>query len=150
MPQTGDVPKPPANLDKPTREFWNAYWQSELAAATQADIDLPAFRRLAQGYTQLNRLAKAILKSPMVEGSKGQPVPHPGYRIRSTLEAEVRALEDRFGCNPKARLNHGIQLGKVHRQLGDLSRELTTDDDQDEAEDPRVVDIRPAPPDAGA
>lgn len=140
MPKIGDVPKPPPNLDKPTREFWDAYWQSELAAATQAEIDLPAFRRLAQGYTLINRISQAILKTPTVEGSRGQEVPHPGHQIRATRELEVRALEDRFGCNPKARLALGIQLAQVHRPLDDLSGELTSDDDD---EDPRIIDITP-------
>ena len=142
VPYAGNIPKQPAGLDKPTRKFWDTYWSSDLAAVAQADIDLPAFGRLAEGYTQLNRLSRAILKSPIVKGSQGQPVMHPGYRIRSALEAEVRGLEDRFGCNPKARLALGIQLGQVHRQLDDLSGELTSDDD-DEDEDPRLIDITP-------
>lgn len=133
-----EIPTPPAKLDKATREFWNAYWSSELAAATHADTDLPSFRRLAQNYTLINKLRRATEREPLVEGSMGQPVAHPGFAVLARVEAETRQLEDRFGCNPKARLNLGLKLGQVVRQLDELSWE--TDDDNDEP-DPRIIDL---------
>lgn len=40
------------------------------------------------------------------------------------LDGEIRALEDRFGCSPAARLRLGIRFGQAARTLEDLARGL--------------------------
>jgi P27 family predicted phage terminase small subunit len=142
---TLDIPKPPTGLDKPTREFWDSFWRSDLALATHAETDLPAFRRLATLYTELGKLTRGVSKNPYIEGSRGQVVANPMWSIRSGLLSEVRQLEDRFGCNPRARLNLGLQLGQVRRTLEDLSslaREADRPDPRiiDDPLDPRITD----------
>ena len=138
-----EIPSPPTGLDKPTREFWDSFWRSDLAKATHAETDLPAFRRLVTVYTEIARLTRSTRKSPFIEGSRSQVVTNPMWRVRLGLMAEARLLEDRFGLNPKARLNLGLQLGQVRRTLEDLSRGIERGPDPriaDDPLDPRITD----------
>jgi hypothetical protein len=40
------------------------------------------------------------------------------------LQKEIRALEDRLGLNPVARLRLGILLGDATRSIGDVNQEF--------------------------
>jgi hypothetical protein len=75
----------------------------------------------------------------VVEGSQGQPVASPLFKVAMALDSEVRALEDRYGLTPAARLKLGIRLGEAARSLEDLARDL--DDDWDEDERRRLLGL---------
>jgi P27 family predicted phage terminase small subunit len=70
-----------------------------------------------------------------VRGSKGQQVLNPLARAVATFDAEIRALEDRFGLTPQARARLGVVFGEAHRSLEQINRELEI---ELEAEDPRL------------
>ena len=71
---------------------------------------------------------------PTLIGSQGQVVVNPFHRLLDTWRTEIRQLEDRFGCNPRAMLGLGIQLGTVKRTLEDLNPIVPV---AEVAEDPR-------------
>ena len=52
------------------------------------------------------------------------------------LESAARALEDRFGLTPRARLQLGVEFGAAHRSLASISQEF----DADARPDPRLGD----------
>lgn len=135
-----EVPKAPPGLLKATRDWWSEFWNSDLAAATGAETDLPALRRLASLYDERERAYRAIQRGDrLVTGSKGQEVLNPLYRVIASLDAEIRNLEDRFGLTPLARLRLGITLTDAQKGLEDLNARLAADAAPEDFEDPRGV-----------
>lgn len=129
------TPAPPTGLLATTRAEWKTFWGSELAQLVEQDTDLPALERLFSYYDEHRRAMKMARKERLVVGSKGQTVLNPLLKYTESLAKEIRALEDRFGLTPKARLTLGITFGEAARSLADLNRSLDTDDDEDEDED---------------
>ncbi len=135
----GPAPDPPAGLLKTTRDQWETYWRSSLARYVDQDTDRPAIERLFTLYDERERALQGYRKSRLVKGSQGQPVLNPLARLMSTLDSEIRQLEDRLGLNPKARATLGITFGEAARSLADLNRALTSEvSDGEEEEDPRL------------
>ena len=123
-PQPGDdrnvvslVPQPPTGLLKASRDWWGDFFSSELARHTFALSDVPAVTRLARLYDERERMRRTIGSNRVVQGSQGQPRPHPAFQTIASMDAEIRQLEDRFGLTPKARMTLGIALGQAKRTL---------------------------------
>jgi P27 family predicted phage terminase small subunit len=133
-----EAPKPPKGLLRDTRAWWFAFWGSDVAKAVQADTDVHALERLARLKDERERTYRIVQKlptGPTAIGSQGQLTLHPLAKYLATCDAEIRALEDRFGLNPRARLSLGIQLTQARRNLEDLFTGI----DRDEA--PPLVDL---------
>lgn len=77
----------------------------------------------------------------MVQGSTGQPVLNPLYKLIKQLDEELRQLEDRFGLNPKTRHLLGLTVMDVTKSLKEINRAL---DQEMEAEDvdPRTIEAK--------
>jgi P27 family predicted phage terminase small subunit len=142
-----EAPPPPAGLLKATRDAWERFWGSSLASLVVPDTDLLALRRLWTLYDERARALNGYRKARLVRGSMGQVALSPLARVIEACDAEIRALEDRFGLTPMARLRLGVQLGEAARSLEDLSAALDDEGDQETAgQDPRrllVVDDGP-------
>lgn len=123
------TPEPSTRWLKVTKDAWSTLWGHGLAGAYEA-TDLPALRRLFGLRDQRARFEMAVVRQPLVPGSQGQEVLNPLARQISTIDAEIRALEDRFGLSPAARLRLGITLGEAARTLADLAAGLDDDDDE--------------------
>lgn len=128
------VPPPPAGLLAATRREWETFWRSELARLIEPDTDLPALERLYRYYDEHRRVLREARKERLTIGSTGQMVLNPLLKYAESVAKEIRALEDRFGLTPRARLTLGIKFGEAARSLDDLNRMLE-DDDGDEIED---------------
>ena len=122
-----EVPKPPPGLLKVTRDWWVEFWSSEFARVAVIDVHRPMVRRLASLCDERERCYQSARKGRLVTGSQGQPVLNPLYKHMSTLDAEIRQLEDRLGLSPRAGLNLGIQMGQMRRTLDDLNRDIEVD-----------------------
>jgi hypothetical protein len=116
-----ECPDPPDGLAPELVAEWNAYFDSPLAQATFDVIHLPALARLWRMRQEILDLGAAIDEEPVIRGSRGQPVLHPGTRLRSTLRAEVRLLEGRFGLDPRSRLSLGLDLVPTQKTIEDLA-----------------------------
>lgn len=126
------VPAPdcPSGLLKATRERWDRFWSSDqagLVGAAMADVVV----RWVELWDEWERARRAVKKSPMVEGSQGQPVAHPLMSRMGAIETELRQLEDRLGLTPRAAVNLGLGLGQMRKTLDDLNRDLEVDVDFD-------------------
>ena len=130
------TPDPPAGLLKKTRDQWVAFWSSDVAGVVASATDMPALERLFTLYDERERYSRAVKKSPLVTGSKGQMVLNPLSRQVGALDPEIRQLEDRFGLTPMARLKLGIKLGAARRTLDDLNDSLAEVDENED--DPRL------------
>jgi P27 family predicted phage terminase small subunit len=138
--------RPPALGDgmlEVTRKSWNAFWASKLAQRVVATTDLPALRRLFSLYDERERALRAYRRERLVVGSTGQPVINPMAKVMVALDTEIRALEDRFGLSPAARIRLGIALGEAKKTLEDMNRGLDEDGDEkpETEEDPRIIRV---------
>ncbi|HEX7119134.1 MAG TPA: P27 family phage terminase small subunit [Longimicrobiales bacterium] len=135
-----NAPPAPAGLLKATRDEWDTFWRSELAQLVQAETDLVALERLFRLRDEERRAMREARKARLVPGSMGQMVLNPLLKYAESLQKEIRALEDRFGMTPKARLALGIAFGEAARSLSDLNRMLEYDDGNEaDEEDPRLA-----------
>ena len=114
------APEPPTGLLAASATDWARLWASPVAA-TFVESDVPALARLFQLRDERARAFRAAGRARLVAGSKGQPRLSPLLGYIAQLDAEIRALEDRFGLTPRARMALGISLGEAHRSLAELN-----------------------------
>lgn len=132
-------PPAPKGLLAATARAWDAFWRSE-AAALVLPADLPALERLFELRDERTRCMRAARRARMVAGSTGQPALNPLYKHVSTLDSEIRQLEDRFGLAPLSRLRLGVTFGEAARSLADLNAAAATGAaPEEEHDDPRHI-----------
>lgn len=134
-----DPPMAPAGLLKATRDDWAEFWRSPLGSLV-VPADYPAVRRLFTLYDERSRAYKGYRQERLVLGGNKQQALNPLLAAMGMLDKEIRALEDRFGLTPMARLRLGVALGEAAKSLDELNRSLDADepDDGEPAADPRV------------
>jgi P27 family predicted phage terminase small subunit len=137
------VPEPAKRLLAPTHKAWVTFWQSPLARLVQ-EADRPALDRLFELYDVRTRAQRQLDKSYLVTGSQGQQVLNPLQKVIEHADREIRALEDRFGLSPNARLRLGVRFVQGQNELDKLNKALANAEDTAEAEDydPRIVDTK--------
>lgn len=153
------VPPAPTGLLNVTKDRWSTFWRSPPARLVLSS-DGFALERLFRLYDERERSYRTVRApardaegrvirgrgSRLVEGSKGQPRLNPLLTVIPTLDAEIRALEDRFGLTPLARLRLGVTFGEAATSLDALNAQL--EDDEEPDADPRltVLDAAAADP----
>lgn len=136
-----EPPPPPAGLLQQTRQAWAAFWTSPLAMLVVPATEGLALARLWTLYDERERAYRGYRRERLVVGSTGQPALNPLAKAMQAMDAEIRALEDRFGLSPMARLRLGVQLGEAARSLEELNRSLDDNDgpaDGVDQHDPRI------------
>lgn len=140
-PLDGALP-PPAGLLKRTRVAWERFWESDVAQAIQAESDMPMVERLFRLRDDRERAHRAYRADPLIQGSQGQSVLNPMAQVVKNCDSEIRALEDRLGLNPQARLRLGIVLDDVRRRVKRQVTDGLKPADLDEDAEVAVVDTR--------
>jgi P27 family predicted phage terminase small subunit len=133
------VPKPPDGLLAITKAAWESFWLTPLAQLI-TPADRPALDRLFGLYDELDRIWRYARKHRVTAGAAGQDVLNPLYKEADTLRSEVRALEDRFGLTPMARLKLGVKFGEAKRSLGDDDIDGEPDADANFEADAAAID----------
>lgn len=133
-------PNRPKQWLKATKVGWERFWTSELAQLV-VESDLDALVRLFDLRDERERCRRSAQAGRLTLGSQGQPVLNPLLAYQKVLDAEIRALEDRFGLSPAARLRLGITFAEASSELDRLNRSMNRPDDDDDA-DPRVAAVR--------
>ena len=133
-----EPPDPDRSWLKAQRESWVAFWSSPIGAA-MGPTDVPAAERLWHLRDQWERARRVVARSPIVEGSMGQPVENPLARRMDRIAGEIRQLEDRFGLSPSARARLNVDIGDAVRSVDDITRRYAAADDDDDAL--RIVDV---------
>jgi P27 family predicted phage terminase small subunit len=122
-----------------TERAWEAFWGSDVASLV-TEADMPAIERLHDLRDERERALRGYRKERLVKGSMGQRVINPLAKAMMALDAEIRALEDRFGLTPQARLRLGVVFGEARRSLDQINRELDAElEAQDDEDDPRLA-----------
>jgi P27 family predicted phage terminase small subunit len=106
---------------KVTKEGWSAFWASGLAA-TVTEKDLAALRRLFDQRNMHERFARIVNRSPLIDGSKGQPVLNPLAALMTKLASEVRQMEREFGLTPDAGARMLASTASASRSVEELVR----------------------------
>lgn len=75
-----------------------------------AAVDAAALERLFDLYDERERAYQDFRKQRFVKGSQGQDVLNPLGRLITSLDNEIRQLEDRYGFSPRSRMNLGLEL----------------------------------------
>lgn len=125
-----EVPDPPPDLLPATKSWWDELWSSDIRQAWERS-DWPALRRLAEMYDERERALQGYRQQRLVEGSTGQPVLNPLWKLVEGLDKEIRQLEDRFGLSPKARLQLGITFGQAQTSMQALMEAMADGGDDD-------------------
>lgn len=138
-----EVPELPAKLNglKPlpeTVEAWGRLWASSVAQVMDPTSDREALVRWASLLDERERAFRAYRRKRLVEGSQGQPVVNPLWGVVAKCDAELRALEDRIGLSPKARLQLGITFAEAATSLDELNAFMDGEDANEPVADPRL------------
>lgn len=104
------APAPRNGWAASTKAKWRAFWRSDAARVLAPAVDAHALERLFDLYDERERAYQDFRKQRFVKGSQGQDVLNPLGRLMSTLDGEIRQLEDRLGFSPASRLKLGIEL----------------------------------------
>lgn len=137
-----EVPACPAKLAgvaplKVTVEAWDRLWSSDVVSVVDLKSDHEAVVRWASLLDERERAFRAFRTERLVGGSQGQPVLNPLWTVVRTCDSELRALEDRIGLSPKARLQLGITYGEAVKSLDELNQ-LMDEEGDDVDVDPRL------------
>ena len=135
------IPVAPAHLTDRWVKAWEIFWRSPFAQVVQP-AQMPALERLFSMYDERERMDIYLREEPMISGSQGQKILNPMYRQRTSVDAEIRQLEDRFGLHPKAGLTLGIVYGEAARSLEELNARIANAAiaEAEVEADPRYVD----------
>lgn len=143
-----DVPACPAKLAgvaplKQTVEAWDRLWASDVVSVVDLRSDIESVVRWASLLDERERAFRAFRASRLVKGSQGQPVLNPLWAVIRSCDPELRALEDRIGLSPKARLQLGITFAEAGKSLDELNRMMDDEGggDDDDLSDPRLTVI---------
>jgi len=120
-----------------TTEAWNRLWASPVASVVDLASDREAVVRWASLLDERERAFRAFRRKRIVEGSNEQPVLNPLWGVVKACDSELRALEDRIGLSPKARLQLGITYAEAASSLDELN-EWMDEEDAGGIVDPRL------------
>ncbi|MGE0796547.1 MAG: P27 family phage terminase small subunit [Acidimicrobiia bacterium] len=128
-----------------TAEAWERLWTAPVAAVLDLRSDLDTVIRWASLLDEREKAMRGYRRHRLVEGSTGQPRLNPLWQVVKACDVELRALEDRMGLSPKARLQLGITYAEAATSLEELNGLVEDDDadgDEEAADDPRraIVD----------
>jgi len=118
------APEAPHALSDRSRTAWTRYWSSPIARVMLPDLDGETLEMLLRMRDERDIEFRMGKRNRMVLGSQGQPVINPMLAHAMVLQKEIRALEDRLGLNPAARLRLGILLGDATRSIADVNEEF--------------------------
>lgn len=134
----------PDGLLPETQALWDAYW-ADAVATVQTPVDRGVLLRWITEYDRYTRTVAEADRQPLVEGSQGQSVENPLYRIAYRALDAAERCERQLGMGPLHRSNLGIAVVAERRSLADMnSRYGGADADQRPTAparpDPRVIE----------
>lgn len=143
-PVAGGRIDPPPGLSPPVLAMWDAYW-SDTVSQVQTPVDRALLARWATEYDRYLRTVATADEQPLVEGSQGQSVENPLYRIAYRALDAAERCERQMGIGPLHRSALGIAVMAERRSLAQMNAQYGGGDDVDSsaalaAVDPRVID----------
>lgn len=113
-------PELPENLCVEARSQWDAYWL-DAAAQVQTPADRGVVLRWIDAVNRYLRLLGEADLQPVVEGSTGQSVENPLYKIADRALATIERAEKQLGIGALNRAGLGIAVIAEQRSLYDMN-----------------------------
>jgi P27 family predicted phage terminase small subunit len=144
VPVQGGRFDPPASLSEQALALWDLYWQDTVATVATV-VDQGLLTRWITEYDRYLRTVGEADQQPIVEGSTGQAVENPLYKIAYRALDAAERCERQLGIGPLHRSNLGIAVITERKSLADMNaRYGGADADGSAAEeptpDPRVIE----------
>lgn len=135
---------PPEAVSEEATALWVAYWDDTVASvATPVDRAL-----LLRWITETDRYLRTVAeadRTPLVEGSQGQMVENPLYKIAYRALEVVERCEKQMGVGGLNRSHLGIAVITERRSLAEMNASYggasgSERPSQDAEADPRVIE----------
>ncbi|HEU4541166.1 MAG TPA: P27 family phage terminase small subunit [Jiangellaceae bacterium] len=133
---------PPEGLSEPAAKLWEAYWD-DAVSSVQTPVDQGVLIRWITEYDRYLRTVSEADEQPLVQGSMGQSVENPLYKIAYRALDAAERCERQMGVGPLYRSNLGIAVIAEQKSLAEMNARYGGDGgdpDPVEAADPRVID----------
>lgn len=138
-------PEPPEHLCPEALAQWDAFW-SDAAATVHTSADRGVVLRWVDAVDRYLRTIGEADKEPLLEGSTGQMVENPLYKIADKALGTIERCERQMGVGALNRAGLGIAVITEQKSLQDMNARYGGDvDDSDEAEeeqDPRLQVVK--------
>src|SRR3954447_22908411 len=112
-------PRAPNALDDPGRELWADTVRALIAQGTWAgDHDREALHRYVTAVRTAHVMRAAAECQPLVKGSTGQVVAHPGFRVAAEADRDAARYAADLLLTPAARKRAGVVAHASDGALG--------------------------------
>ena len=103
---------------------WREIWASDVAQIWDRRGDMGRLVRYIVNFDAWLKLTESLAGREVVRGSRGQVRANPLFNVRTGLELELKAAEEKLGLTPMDRMRLGIELGGAARGLDDARKLL--------------------------
>lgn len=128
---SGDMPALPVMVWPEGKDWhgqtlvrWREIWSSEVSQIWDRSGDMGRLVRYIVNFDQWLKLTEAIAGREVVRGSRGQARANPLFNVRTGLELELKAAEEKLGLTPLDRMRLGIEVGGAATGLDNARRLL--------------------------
>jgi len=118
---------------------WRALWDDQVSAAWTS-ADRPVLLMLIDAFDRRVRFLRKADAEPIVAGSMGQQVEHPGYAVAAGQYQVVKDCLAQLGAGPLNRAKLGYTIGEARKTLADLAAGYPGGSDYEDEPDPRLAD----------
>lgn len=103
---------------------WREMWASEVAQIWDKAGDMGRLVRYIVNFDSWLKLSEALAGREVVKGSRGQIRANPLFNVRTGIELELKAAEEKLGLTPVDRMRLGIDIGGAAAGLDTAARLL--------------------------
>jgi len=102
-------PRAPDALDAEARTLWQDTLRALVAQGTWEDQDTEALLRYVAAVSTARTMRAAATAKPWTEGSTGQLVAHPGFKVAADADRDAARYAADLLLTPAARKRAGVQ-----------------------------------------
>lgn len=102
---------------------WREIWASDVAQIWDRHGDMGRLVRYIVNFDAWLKLTESLAGREVVRGSRGQVRANPLFTVRTGLELELKAAEEKLGLTPMDRMRLGIEIGGAAQGL-DSARKI--------------------------
>ena len=107
-----------------SHERWNQMWASSISQIWDKQGDMGRLVRYIVNFDSWLKLTEALAGREVVKGSRGQIRANPLFNVRTGIELELKAAEEKLGLTPWDRMRLGVEIGGAAQGLDTAARLL--------------------------
>jgi hypothetical protein len=132
---------PRRGLSKPAKDAWNEFWEDRPALLITPAAKVVLLRWIDALDRYLRTIAEAD-QSPLVEGSQGQEVINPLYRVAEQAMTVVDRCEKQLGIGGLNAASLGLAAISEQRSLAQMNARYSEPGEAEEGDEPDPRDPR--------